>query len=674
MNAPAQCPTCRAPLGLEAVEGLCPACLLRRALEPPEPEGYERGEELGRGGMGVVYKARQGSRTVALKMIRAAELAGEAERARFQVEIEAASKLDHPNIVPILHVGEAEGRPFFTMKLLEGGTLEDHLERLRREPKQAAELLAKVARAVHHAHERGILHRDLKPANVLLDTEGRPYVADFGMARLLDGRTSVTGSAVLGTPSYMAPEQATGDARRITKAVDVYSLGAILYELLTGEPPFDGKSPSDVLLRVMQDEPRRPSALDPKVPRDLETVALKCLEKDPARRYPTAEALADDLERFVRGEPVLARRAGAASRLWSAALRHPLWAATIAGVALMLVGIAAAAVSVAQAQEAELRRDVLRTNAYAARAWAGTVLFQLEEYGKRLERCARDPEFVRAAARGAATPGSQQAEVAAHLQSCGGGTRFDSIGFQDVRGAPRGRWPDAPADYFTREFSWRDYFIGARRMAEQRKGGVHVSRALHSENDQNLKFGLSVPVFDPDGTWLGVVFGTLGTTETWGKLSFADAQDVRRTGVLVGPRDNDRHTKDGPPPDLNVVLLHDRLPRGKEVAFGSPLVRELQAAVKEAPGTELFSLPPADLVRVSDDHQDPVSGFEGRWLAGFAPVGYTGYVVVVQTRDEVISIWRVLALRVGGAVGAGLVVLALALLVARGVERRRNIR
>jgi hypothetical protein len=275
----------------------------------PAIPGYEVLQELGRGGMGVVYRARHRGlkREVAVKMISAGWLLSKDGVRRFGAEAELAAALDHPGIIPIYEVGEHAGRPFFAMKLVEGGGLPRHLPRLLADRRAAVRLLAQVARAVHYAHQHGVLHRDLKPANILLDGRGEPVVADFGLAKRLDGGATLSASgAVLGTPSYMAPEQVT-DSKGVTTAADVYGLGAILFELLTGRPPFRADGALETLHQVQHDPPPPPRSLNPSVDPVLELVCLKCLEKDPQRRYGSAQALAADLEHWLAGEPVSIR-------------------------------------------------------------------------------------------------------------------------------------------------------------------------------------------------------------------------------------------------------------------------------------------------------------------------------------------------------------------------------
>ena len=295
--------------------------------------------EIARGATGVVFRARQSSlhRVVALKMLRdRSHLASPDDEKRFRAEAEAAASLDHPGIVPIYEVGQHEGQGYFSMKLIEGGTLHFRGGEYR-EPRRAAALMAKVARAVHHAHQHGILHRDLKPGNILLDATGDPQVVDFGIARQLGVESDLTHTGqIIGTPHYMAPEQARGENRALTPAADVYSLGAILYELLSGRKPFDGGSML-ALLKQVTEQPPAPLRL---ADRDLETIVMRCMEKSPAARYGSAAELADDLDRWRRGEPVKARPAGALRRLGKWMRRRPAHAALIAvGLAAVLLAV-----------------------------------------------------------------------------------------------------------------------------------------------------------------------------------------------------------------------------------------------------------------------------------------------------------------------------------------------
>jgi serine/threonine-protein kinase len=310
--------------------------------ELPRVAGFEVEAVLGRGGMGVVYRARQLrlNRPVALKMLLAGAYAGPQERARFQREAEAVAGLRHPNIVQVYDVGDHEGWPYFTMELLEGGSLAQALAGAPQRARQAAALLATLAEAVQVAHRGGIVHRDIKPANILLTADGTPKVADFGLARQFDGGPALTLSNIrMGTPSYMAPEQVIGEAGTIGPAADIYALGALLYEVLTGRPPFRGETASETERQVVAEEPVPPGRLNPRVPRDLETICLKCLHKEPQRRYATAASLADDLRRFGEGRPIQARRSSWAGRVWRWGRRKPAEAA-LAATALTLAGAA----------------------------------------------------------------------------------------------------------------------------------------------------------------------------------------------------------------------------------------------------------------------------------------------------------------------------------------------
>jgi TolB-like protein/Flp pilus assembly protein TadD/predicted Ser/Thr protein kinase len=303
---------------------------------------YELLEEIGRGGQGVVFRARQKSlnRLVALKVIGLGQWATKAHLRRFRLEAEAAASLDHPCIVPIYEVGERDGQCYFSMKFVEGGQLDEVVKQSPMSLRQAVELIAKVARTVHYAHEHGILHRDIKPGNILLDGKGEPHLTDFGLARLVESESAITRTIeVLGTPSYMAPEQAAGNnpaTAGLTSSTDVHGLGAVLYQLLTGHPPFAGGTTYETIKLVLETEPRPPRLWNPKVDRDLSTICLKCLEKVPQRRYSSALALAEDLERWLRHEPIQARRTGVLGRGKKWLQRNPT-AAGMAGLSLALV-------------------------------------------------------------------------------------------------------------------------------------------------------------------------------------------------------------------------------------------------------------------------------------------------------------------------------------------------
>ena len=354
MTATRLCPQCDKPLSSDAPQGLCPECLFKTAFSsesaqeppttgvfgpspattPPPDAGarvkyfgdYELLEEIARGGMGVVWKARQSSlnRDVALKMIRAGALANPDEVARFLREAEAAANLQHPNIVAIHEVGEHDGQHYFSMDLVQGRDLGALITEGPLAPQRAARYVKIIAEAIHFAHQRGTLHRDLKPQNVLIDDADQPRITDFGLAKIMKDDSQLTQSGVImGSPSYMPPEQAAGRHGDVGPASDVYSLGAMLYELLTGRPPFRGATAMATLRDVMEAEPASPRRLKAEIPPDLETICLKCLEKSPSARYPTARALAEELDRYLKGEPIQARPASAVRKAVSWARRHP---------------------------------------------------------------------------------------------------------------------------------------------------------------------------------------------------------------------------------------------------------------------------------------------------------------------------------------------------------------
>src|SRR6266568_5749888 len=368
------CRKCGAEICADAPEGLCTACLFETGLDlftdnpvagvdDPGPLGeplperrkksdrakvfadfgdYELLEVIGRGGQGVVYRAHQKSlnRTVALKVIGLGHWATETHLKRFRREAEAAARLEHPGIVPIHEVGEHDGSCYFSMKFIEGGQLDAVAKREAMPVRRAVELIAKVARIAHYAHEGSILHRDIKPGNILLDAKGEPHLTDFGLARLVETESTVTRTLeVLGTPSYMAPEQAVGNNARVTSATDVYGLGAVLYQLLTGHPPFAGGTTFETVRLVLDTEPRPPRLLNPKIDRELSTICLKCLEKDPQRRYAAAAGLAEDLEHWLKHEPIQAKPSGFFTRGRKWVRRNPSTTVLVTLLVALAIGL-----------------------------------------------------------------------------------------------------------------------------------------------------------------------------------------------------------------------------------------------------------------------------------------------------------------------------------------------
>jgi len=347
------CPACGASLA-SSPGGLCLNCLGRLALDPERAQSvstrrlqrigdYELLEEIARGGMGVVYRARQNrlKRLVAIKLLLRGDLADADARRRFELEAEAAAALQHPGIVTVFEVGESDGEHFIAMELIEGPSLDEVLREGPLEPERAVRCLHAIAEAVAYAHNRGVLHRDLKPSNILLDANDRPRITDFGMARLADSSASLTlAGRTFGSPNYMPPEQAEPFRGKAAPASDVFSLGAVLYHTLTGRPPFVGETLAATLRQVLENNPIPPQRLRPEIPADLETICLKCLEKEPAHRYTTASELAEDLSRFLRGEPVRARPLSAAARGLRWARRHPALASLSVGLTLALAAIA----------------------------------------------------------------------------------------------------------------------------------------------------------------------------------------------------------------------------------------------------------------------------------------------------------------------------------------------
>jgi WD40 repeat protein len=510
---------------------------------------YELQEEIARGGMGIVYRARQLSldRTVALKMILAGQFAGAEQVQRFRREAEAAANLDHPHIVPIYEVGEWGGQHYFAMKLIEGGSLPAQ----RQDVRVAAGLLATVAQAVHHAHQRGILHRDLKPSNILLDAKGEPHVTDFGLARRVDGEPGAfapggggltQSGAVVGTPEYMAPEQA--QARKdLSTATDVFGLGAILYTLLTGRPPFRGGNMLDTLEQVVHAEPPRPRSLCPEVPRDLEVICLKCLAKEPARRYGSAAELADDLRRWQGGEPIQARAVGRLERSLKWARRRPAAAALagvsiLAGLGFLVLGAAlwsnaeSRATAVQQLATAEdeleqkrhaaegLNRDLVELNKQRTEAGRRLALAdQARDAARTEERKAREEE-------GKARKEERKArEEIVTLSEQATQARAQAARAREQEGEAR---LHAQTSFYVRDLNWADrlYRAGERSdairlldgcAAENRNWEWHYLRGVCERQVQLVQghsrqvFGLA---FSRDGTRLATA-GRDATARVW---------------------------------------------------------------------------------------------------------------------------------------------------------------
>lgn len=580
--------------------------------------GYEMLGQIGAGGMGVVYRARLTgtSLVVALKELRGGSAT------RFREEIDAVAGLRHPNIVPIYHVGEHDGRPFYTMALVEGGSLDRRLNDFRDNPRAIAALMAKVARAVHFAHQRRILHRDLKPANILLDEAGEPHVADFGLASRMDDTGTATEQTVAGSLPWMAPEAARGDPL-LTTGVDVWALGVILYELLTGERPFRGETWAELRAAVMKAEPQPPRAVNPKVPRDLDAICLRCLAREPDRRYESASAVALELDRWLRDEPVRARPASRSERGVRWGRRNPTVAAVGAFAVALLVAVAVGAVGVAEELETEVVSTVCQNSEYDATLVAGNVLQRFEQLGGTVERSAAtlatDDSFS------PSNPSAAEATLRKLVEDPIGGSTarpFVNAYVLDPGGRIRAIWPTDP-QVLGQQFADRDYFRRAR------PGRVHVSRVFHSRRDGLDKLALSIR-FQPRNSNESWVLAATVTTDRKLDLGVVSMSDSRHEAILVAPRD-------APDPDAGeyVILVHQALdPRSPTRRFGTlqpgPSRDNDLKELGPHPANEPRPFPP------QRDYADPFAevdrAYAGRWLTGTARVGNTELVVVVQQR------------------------------------------
>lgn len=653
----ANCPKCGRALPAHMLGGQCPTCVASALMQPlapvptdadeveekfPRPFGnYELLALVARGGMGVVYRARQSgfNRTVALKMILAGQFSDDAAVKRFRAEASAVARLQHPNIVAAHEVGEVSGTHFFSMDFVEGKSLGELSRTAPLPARRAARYVRDAAEAIEHAHRKGIIHRDVKPSNLLIDQDDRVRVTDFGIACCVetDGEATKSG-AVLGTPGFMSPEQAAGHRSRIGPGADVYSLGATLYALLTGRPPFQADTPLETLRQVLTESPARPRSLNRNIPADLETIALKCLHKEPAQRYASAQALADDLARFLEGRPIIARPVGPLNRAWRWARRNPALAALgCLSVLLALVLATAATLRLADAESAatlreERTRSALKANAADAARQAERIRFELRELSRPLLELARDTNMVAALRQGDVPAATLQMKLGAEaanaaesdLRWVSAKPPFESWFLLDTNGVLLARWPTWLAEA---DFSGRDYFRGALTNASAPGlGAVHVSRVFLSRMDGLHKLALSVAVTD-GGRVLGVLQASLSTAGT------APMDDEFRKTALIArldPEPGDAAT------NQLVVLLHPAYSaKVPAVVFPDEAFRYFPRPLD---GKELGAPAAKTSLLTAAAYLDPASTrapeYAGDWLAGLAAVGNTGLLVVQQTRPE----------------------------------------
>jgi eukaryotic-like serine/threonine-protein kinase len=666
-----RCRHCGGAMGTGALEGECPRCLISYALEnEPEPTclptrfgDYELLAVLGEGGEGRVYKARQigTHREVALKRILNGELADTKAQRRFRDDARAAIQLRHPGVVRVLEEGKHEGQLYYTMELMSGGTLADRVNRFA-EPRQAATLIAKLARAVHACPGAGIIHRDLKPENILFDDHGEPCIADFGVAKRLDRMGSTTTGVRAGTLYYMAPEIAAGKANLATQAADIWSLGVILYELLTDRRPFSGATEIEVLRSVLEADPEPLERLRPEVGQDLSTICLTCLRREPAARYISAKALADDLDRYLRREPIEACRPGRVTRALRWCGHHPVPTGAAAGALGLLIAVIVGSLSVASSREAALLREVQQSNAWGARLVAVSYLYQLERFGLSVVELASDPELTRALEAG------DSAAAQAFLESAT--VNLDDFATWAILDANGYRLARVPlVDAYDRDFSHRDYFQGPRRHVGVRGiDAVHVSRVFKSTLDGRTKFVFSIAIWtgDPeDPRFLGVISGNLTSSSMTALLT--QLNDGRRgTALASRAEDDDPSLKQG-----YQILIHPSY--GDRESAVNVEDDRIGAILSPDPSQPGLRLPPAGSpldrpVVEQDQYIDSVAAQRGdtsRHLAVFAPIANTDHVAIVHQRYDVAiepdhTLTRRLAWAVAAAFLLGTVIAALA--------------
>ncbi len=637
---------------LDAPESLCPRCLFG-ITTPHAPltriGPFQLLEPLGEGGFGRVYHAQRDGQTttVALKLPRYPELLDDESIARFRREPTVSAKLDPRYVVKVLESGEHDSVPYFTMEFMPGGTLRDRIQQYRGAPQRAAELMIRIAEAVHYLHrdparpERDpILHRDLKPENILFGADGEPRLSDFGIAALSRGSRWPLSRRV-GCPAYMAPEHFYPSAsRELTAAADVYALGAISYELFTGRPPFDGPD-AEIIRQLRDEEPLPPRRLAPALDRLLETVVLNALEKDSSRRYRSAAAFGQDLRRALqRKPPEEAPPFPPPARLRHWLRRRPLRAAFGAWLVALLcvLGFGLHAALFAQAQALEHEQQ---TNASLAAMQAVAVSLQLRAYEERISQLARDPE-VTALFEGSSI-GNPSPVLIDRLPP------FEMMILVDPSGRSRARTNRKSADYLARSFTFRDYFKGAQARAREvcvdaAPGGppvkaprAFVARAHLSENDGLFELAVSTPICR-GSTWLGLLAGTISTDKVLGAIRVSGDRNGRVAAVL-GPRDRDRATAHLPLPTDLSFIVHPGLTKGQLVNLLRPAPSAIRSALGLSIPLEGRAEPTSAPLRYAepfrvDAYYDPVPGYEGTWSAVFATADESGYIVAVASRRD----------------------------------------
>ncbi|MDB4973896.1 MAG: Serine/threonine protein kinase PrkC, regulator of stationary phase [Myxococcaceae bacterium] len=630
------CSTCGRAIPADAPRGLCPPCLIPADVDEELPSHvgeYEILAKLGEGGSGVVYLARQErppQLQVALKVIRAGELADERQTSQFLREVESQGRLKHPHVVQIYDGrGLDHGAPFFVMQYIAGGTLAEPHNRLYFQvPERAAELLITVARAVQFAHEAGVLHLDLKPANILLDDQRRPYVSDFSIAQRLQAGQPPRAAECAGSLGYMAPELVCqGDAVAST-ASDVYGLGATLYELLTGRVPYDADDLTELQVRLQGPPALPPRRLSPALDDGLERVCLGAIERDPQRRYRSAAVFADELERALEQRPTAPPSLPAIGRLGRLRLwarRHPVLAVAASVLSALLGLVDWLTLSSARIHEEQLIESTVRGNAALAAVQANDVLAVFDEDRARVRAAAAMPQVRKFATQLERTDAAQLLAPLA--------VGFNSVLVVGADGRTRARWPAAAQlDYYEQDFSGRDYFRGARALGAE--GQVYLSSAFRSSSrsDDRLKFAFASPWFAPDGRFVGALVATRVAASSLRDVQIDELFGNGQLTTLLGPHETARPIGAAPSFD---VLIHKQLASRAAYPVQTSLAVELQARLREA--QERTAAAPPRLL-ASAEYRDPVPGFGGRWLAGFAAVPGTPYVVVVQSsRERVLS-------------------------------------